>query len=61
MKAVLINVGMLLSLVLMYYTGFWSWFAFKNAFWYSLILVAVMLLIGLKVFGNPFGRGKDND
>lgn len=61
MKAVLINVGILLGLVVMYYTGFWSWFSFKNAFLYSLILVAVMLLIGLKVFGNPFERGKDND
>lgn len=61
MKAVFINIIMLLGLVLMYYTDFWSWFTFKNAFAYSLVLVAVVLLIGLKVFGNPFVRGKDND
>ena len=52
---------MLLGLVLMYYTDFWSLFTFKNAFLYSLILVAILLLIGLKVFGNPFRQGKDND
>ncbi len=61
MKTLLINVGMLLGLVFMYYTDFWSLFAFKNAFLYSLILVAILLLIGLKVFGNPFRQGKDND
>ncbi|MCI5544927.1 MAG: hypothetical protein MR368_05620 [Azospirillum sp.] len=61
MKTLLINVGMLLGLVLMYYTDFWSLFTFKNAFLYSLILVAILLLIGLKVFGNPFRQGKDND
>lgn len=61
MKTLLINVGMLLGLVLMYYTDFWSLFTFKNAFLYSLVLVAILLLIGLKVFGNPFRQGKDND
>lgn len=61
MKTVLINVIMLAGLALMYYTGFWTWFASENAFLYSLILVFILLLIGLKVFGNPFVRGKDND
>ena len=61
MKTILINVGILLGLVLMYFTDVLSLFAFKYSFLCSLILVAVLLLVGLKVFGNPFRRGKNND
>ena len=57
MRIFFINIIVLALLALMYYTNFWSWFAFKHSFWYSLIPVAVLLLIGLKVFGNPFDRG----
>lgn len=58
MKAILINVGILLALGAMYYFDFWSLFAFKNAFWYAFGLVIIVLLIGLKVLGNPFGKRK---
>ena len=61
MKTVFINVGILLGLALMYFTDVLSLFTFKHSFLYSLILVAGLLLIGLKVFGNPFRRGKNND
>ena len=61
MKALLINVIVLLGLVLLYYSGVLTLFASKYALLYSLLLVAVVLLIGLKVFGNPFERGKNND
>lgn len=58
MKAILINVGILLALTAMYYFDFWSLFTFKNAFWYAFGLVIIVLLIGLKVLGNPFGKRK---
>ena len=58
MKAILINVGILLDLAAMYYFDFWSLFTFKNAFWYAFGLVIIVLLIGLKVLGNPFGKRK---
>ena len=58
MKAILINGGILLALAAMYYFDFWSLFTFKNAFWYAFGLVIIVLLIGLKVLGNPFGKRK---
>ena len=58
MKAILINVGILLALAAMYYFDFWSLFTFINAFWYAFGLVIIVLLIGLKVLGNPFGKRK---
>ena len=54
----MINVGILLALAAMYYFDFWSLFTFKNAFWYAFGLVIIVLLIGLKVLGNPFGKRK---
>jgi hypothetical protein len=57
MKSFLISVLFFLGLVLVYYTNILSLFASKNALLYSLLLVAVVMLIGLKVLGNPFDRG----
>ncbi len=57
MKSFLISVLFFLGLVLLYYTNILSLFASKNALLYSLLLVAVVMLIGLKVLGNPFDRG----
>jgi len=61
MKAILINLAIILILITMYYLDFWSLFSFKNSFWFAIVAVASVLLIGLKVIGNPFGRGNDND
>lgn len=58
MKAILINIGILLAFFALYYTDFLSLFTFKNALCYAFILVVIMLLIGLKVFGNPFVKRK---
>ncbi len=58
MKTFLINIGMLLGLIALYYSGVLSLLASEYALWCSLLLVAVMLLIGLKVFGNPLRQGK---
>lgn len=58
MKALLINLGVILAFAAMYYFDFWHFFTFKHAFLYALGLVIIMLLIGLKIFGNPFGKRK---
>ncbi len=58
MKTILINLGILLALAAMYYFDFWDLFIFKNAVWYAFGLVIIVLLIGLKVLGNPFGKRK---
>lgn len=58
MKTILINLGILLFFAAMYYFDFWALFTFKHASLYAFGLVVVMLLIGLKVFGNPFGKRK---
>ncbi len=58
MKAILINVGILLAFAAMYYFDVLSLFTFKNARIYAFGLVIIMLLIGLRVFGNPFGKRK---
>ena len=58
MKSILINLGIFIGLFLMYYFDFWNLFTFHNALFYALGMVVIMLLIGLKVFGNPFGKRK---
>ena len=58
MKTILINLFILLAIIAMYYSGFWKLFSFDNALLYALALVAVVLLIGLRVLGNPFGKRK---
>ena len=61
MKRIFADIALLIIFLAFYLTGAYGWFSSKNILYFSIILVAVLLLIGLKVFGNPFGRGKDND
>lgn len=58
MRAILINIGIILAFAMMYYFDFWNLFAFHHSFVYALGLVIIMMLIGLKIFGNPFGKRK---
>ena len=58
MKTIMANIGILLFFAAMYYFDFWSLFTFKHAVWYAFGVVIIVLLIGLKVFGNPFGKRK---
>lgn len=58
MKAVLVNLGILLLFAAMYYFDFWELFTFEHASLYAFGLVIVVGLVGLKVFGNPFGKRK---
>ncbi len=58
MRTVAINLGILLAFAAMYYFDFWNLFTFKHAALYAFGLVIIVLLIGLKVLGNPFGKRK---
>jgi len=58
MKTILINLGIIAAIVAMYYLNFWEIFTSKYSLAAALTLVIVMLLIGIKVFGNPFGKRK---
>jgi len=44
-----------------YYIDFFGWFTSRYAFIGALALVAIMFLIALKVLGNPFAGGNDDD
>ena len=58
MKAILINLGIIGALIAMYYLNFWELFTSDYAFIFGLLLVIIMLLVGIKVLGNPFGKRK---
>ena len=61
MKSILINLAFLLLFAAMYYFNFWNLFTFKYAFFYAFGLVIIIALIGLKLMGNPFKKGNNND
>lgn len=60
MKAFLINIGIIIVLILAYYIDFFGWFTSKYAFIGSLVMVVIVLIIALKVLGNPFKK-EDGD
>ncbi len=61
MKNYLINIFILLLILLAYYLDIFELFVGKKALVFSFLLVIVMLLIGVKVLGNPFHKDKDDD
>ena len=61
MRAILINIGILLAIAVAYYIDFFGWFTTKYAFWGSLILVVTVLLAAFKILGNPWREDDDND
>ena len=61
MRAVLINIGIILAIALAYYIDFFGWFTTKYAFCGSLVLVIAVLLAAFKVLGNPWHKEDDDD
>ena len=61
MRAVLINIGIILAIALAYYIDFFGWFTSRYAFWGSLVLVIAVLLVAFKVLGNPWHKEDDDD
>lgn len=61
MKAVLINIGILLAIAIAYYIDFFGWFTTKYAFWGSFVLVIAVLLAAFKILGNPWHKEDDDD
>lgn len=61
MRAILVNIFIFMAIIGAYYIDFFGWFTSRYAFFGALALVAIVFLIALKVLGNPFARGDDND
>lgn len=61
MKSILINIGILAGIFLFYYIDLFSWFATKNALFFSFGLVVIVFAVAWKILGNPFTGDKKND
>lgn len=61
MKSVLINIGILLGILFVYYIDLFGWFTGNNALIFAFSLVFIVFLVGLKVLGNPFSEDKKNE
>ncbi|MCX4349708.1 MAG: hypothetical protein OSJ76_08000 [Alphaproteobacteria bacterium] len=61
MRAILVNIFIFMAIIGAYYIDFFGWFTSRYAFFGALALVAIVFLIALKVLGNPFAGGDDND
>ena len=61
MRAILVNIIIFMAIIGAYYIHFFGWFTSRYAFWGALALVAVVFIIAIKVLGNPFAGGDDDD
>lgn len=61
MRAILVNIIIFMATIGAYYIDFFGWFTSRYAFWGALALVAVVFIIAIKVLGNPFAGGDDDD
>ena len=61
MRAILVNIIIFMAIIGAYYIDFFGWFTSRYAFWGTLALVAVVFIIAIKVLGNPFAGGDDDD
>ena len=61
MRAILLNIIIFMAIIGAYYIDFFGWFTSRYAFWGALALVAVVFIIEIKVLGNPFAGGDDDD
>ena len=61
MRAILVNIIIFMAIIGAYYIDFFGWFTSRYAFWGALALVADVFIIAIKVLGNPFAGGDDDD
>ena len=61
MRAILVNIIIFMAIIGAYYIDFFGWFTSRYAFWGALALVAVVFFFSIKVLGNPFSGGDDDD
>ncbi len=60
MRTILVNIIIFAAVIAVCYFNIFEVFTMKYAFWIALILVIAVLGLALKVLGNPFAGG-DND
>ena len=61
MKVILVNIIVFMAIIGAYYTDFFGWFTYRYAFTIAIALVVIVLLSALKILGNPFSGGNDNE
>ena len=61
MKSYLINILIFGGILLLYYFDVFALFANQNMSIAVYALVALLFVIGFFVFGNPFGKGNDDE
>ena len=60
MRTIFINIIIFAAALAICYTDFFGFFTSSYAFWGALVLVVVLLLIAVKVLGNPLSGGKND-
>lgn len=61
MRAILVNIIIFMAIIGAYYIDFFGWFTSRYAFFGALALVVIVLIIAIKVLGNPFAGDDDHD
>lgn len=60
MKSIVINIGILLGILFVYYIDLFGWFTGNNVLIFAFALVFVIFLIAIKILGNPFSENKND-
>lgn len=61
MRTIFMNIIIFLAVLAICYFNIFELFTLKYAFWVALILVIAMLVLAIKVLGNPFAGGDDDE
>ena len=61
MKDFVVNIIIVGIALVMYYFGVLDLFTAKYTIWVVLFIIFLLFLAALKILGNPFAKGKDND
>ncbi len=62
MKSILTNLIIIAAIAAIYYFDIFDWFVGGKAKVFSLVLVGIVIIVAVKVLGNPFKQDeKDED
>lgn len=61
MKLILGNILIIIGIGIAYYLNIFGWFAAKYTYVFVIALLIIVLVVAMKILGNPFGGEKNND